>query len=136
VGDLDQIVRMCDSTVTGQEMVSGRMAWRVESIPKPGYKPAGKEEEKFLNARRVTWFDSQEGAAVKFLEVFLRPTAGFLPGSEIERVFGKHGDAWLIDSLDLHYNTKLYGVVRGQGVMHLRCYDYKRFDVESRIVDQ
>jgi hypothetical protein len=119
-GDLAQIARMCDSTVTGQEVVSGRLAWRVESLPRPGYKPADKEEEKFLNARRVTWFDSQEGSAVKFLEVFLRPTAGFLPGSEIERAFGKHGDAWLIDSLDLRYSSKLYGVVRGQGVVHLR----------------
>jgi hypothetical protein len=136
MGDLDQIVRMCDSTITGQELVSGRMAWRVESVPRPSYKPANTEEEKFLSARRVTWFDSQEGVAVKFLEVFLRPAAGFLPGTEIERGLGKHGDAWLNDSLDLRYDVKLYGVVRGQGVTRYRYYDYKRFEVESKIVDQ
>jgi hypothetical protein len=135
-GDLAEIARMCNSTVTGQELVSGRMAWRVESLPRPGYKPANQEEAKFLNARRVTWFDSQEGAAVKFLEVFVRATAGLLPGTEIERVLGKHGDAWVKDSLDWRYSLKLYGVVRGQGVVHVRYYDYKRFDVKSKIVDQ
>jgi hypothetical protein len=105
----------------------------VESIPRPDYKPTDKEEEKFLNARRVTWFDGQEGAAVKFLEVFVRPTAGVLPGSEVERVFGKHGDAWLTDSWDMRFNSKLYGVLRGKAVVHVRFYDYKRFDVESKI---
>ncbi len=132
-GALDQISRMCDSKVTGQEPVSGRMAWRVESLPKPGYKPKDKDEEKFLGARRVTWFD-QEGPAIRFLEVFLRPTAGFLPGSEIERTLGKHGDAWLIDTLDLRYDMRLYGVVRGRGVTRCRFYDYKKFEVESKVV--
>ena len=135
VGALDQIARMCDSKVTGQELISGRMAWRVESLPKSGYKPKDKEEEKFLSARRVTWFN-REGPAIKFLEVLLRPTAGFLPGSEIERTFGKHGDAWLMDTLVLRYQMKLYGVVHGRGMASYRCYDYKKFEVESKIVDQ
>ena len=65
VGDLDKIARMCDSKVTGEEMASGRMAWRVESLPKPDYKPANKDEEKFLSQRRVTWFDTAEGVAIK-----------------------------------------------------------------------
>jgi hypothetical protein len=136
MGDLAQIARMCDSTVTGQETVSGRLAWRVESLPKQGYKPANTEEEKFLNVRRVTWFDSEDGAAVKFLEVFLRPTAGLLPGSETELVFGKHGDDWLRERWDVRFNLKQYGVLRGRSVVHVRYYDYKRFDVESKIVDQ
>ena len=128
MGDLGQIARMCDSTVTGQEKVSGRLAWRVESLPRSGYKPANQEEEKFLSARRVIWFDSQEGAAVKIREVFLRPTAGLHLGSESEIVFGKHGDAWLTDTWDV-------GFRRGQAVVHMRFYDYKRFDVESKIVN-
>ena len=64
VGDLDRIARMCDSKVAGEEMASGRMTWRVESLPKADYKPADKDEEKFLSARRVTWFDAQEGVAI------------------------------------------------------------------------
>jgi hypothetical protein len=132
-GSLDQIARMCDSTVTGQEEISGRLAWRVESVPRPDYKPVDQEEQKFLNARRVTWFDAQDGFAVRFLEVFLRPTAGLHPGSEIERVYGKHGDAWQLDSLDWRFNSKVNGVLRPQRVLHVRYYDYKRFGVESTI---
>jgi hypothetical protein len=105
----------------------------VESIPRPDYKPADQEAQKFLNARRVTWFDAQDGFAVKFLKVFLRPTAGHHPGSEIERVYGKHGDAWQLDSLDWRFNSRVNGVLRRQRVPHERYYDYKRFDVESTI---
>ena len=136
VGDLDQIARMCDSKVTGEEMASGRMAWRVESLPKPDYKPANKDEEKFLSQRRVTWFDTREGVAIKYLEVFLRPTAGFQPGSEIEREFGKHGEAWLPDRTILRYDAKLYGVVHGRGEARYRFYDYKKFEAESKITIQ
>jgi hypothetical protein len=133
MGSLDQIARMCESKVTGQEDVSGRPAWRVESIPKAGYKPADHEEEKFLNVRRVTWFDVEEGAAVKFREVFFRPTEGVLPGSQIEFVFGKHGDAWLWDSWDIRENYKALGIFRLKSVVHIRYYDFKRFNVESTI---
>jgi hypothetical protein len=136
VGDLDQIARMCDSKVAGEEMASGRMAWRVESLPKADYKPADKDEEKFLSARRVTWFDAQEGVAIKYLEFFLRPTAGFRPGSEIERELGKHGDAWLPDRLVLRYDMRLYGVVRGRGEARYRFYDYKKFGAESTVTIQ
>lgn len=136
VGDLEQIARMCDSKVTGQELVSGRKAWRVESLPKADYKPADKDEEKFLSARRVTWFDAQEGVAIKYLEVFLRPTAGFQPGSEIEREFAKHGDAWLRDQLILRYDMKVYAVVRGRGEARYRFHDYKKFEAESSITIQ
>jgi hypothetical protein len=136
VGDLDHIARLCDSKVTGQEQVSGRMAWRIESLPKAGYKPLDKDEEKFLSARRVTWIDKEEGVAIKYLEVFIRPAAGLQPGSEIEREFGKHGEAWLPDRLILRYDLKLYAVVRGRGESRYRYYDYKKFDVESKITIQ
>jgi hypothetical protein len=135
-GDLEHIARLCDSKVTGEEPVSGRMAWRIESLPKAGYKPADKDEEKFLSARRVTWIDKEEGFAVKYLEVFIRPTAGFQPGSEIEREFSKHGDAWLRDSLILRYDVKLYAVVHGRGESRYRCYDFKKFEVDSKITIQ
>jgi hypothetical protein len=136
VGDLDHIARLCDSKVTGEEQVSGRIAWRIESLPKAGYKPADKEEEKFLSARRVTWIDQEDFVAIKYLEVFLRPAAGFQPGSEIEREFGKHGDAWLPDRLILRYDVKLYAVVHGRGESRWRYYDYKKFEVDSKITIQ
>ncbi len=132
-GDLDHIERLCESKVTGVETVGGRKAWRIESLPKSDYKPASKDEEKFLCARRVTWIDEADGFAIKYLEVFQRPTVGFQPGSEIEREFGKHGDAWLLDQLTLRYDLKIMAVVRGHGESRYRCYDYKKFAVESKI---
>ncbi len=135
-GDLDHIARLCDSKVTGEEAVSGRMAWRIESLPKAGYKPADKEDEKFLSVRRVTWIDKKEGVAIKYLEVFLRPAAGFQPGSEIERELVKHGDAWLLGSMILRYDMKLYAVVRGRGEARYRFYDYKKFEAESTVTIQ
>ena len=66
----------------------------------------------------------------------MRPTAGFLPGSEIEHELGKHGDAWLWDRMTVKYDLKMMAVVRGRGETRFRYYDYKKFDVESKIVDR
>ncbi len=135
-GGLDFLARSFDSKVAGEEMVSGRMTWRMESTPKVGYKPANHEEEKAMGARRVTWFDREDGALVKDLASFIRPTAGFMPGSEFELEFGRHEGAWLPDRLVLRYNAKMLAVVQAHGETRKRFYDYKKFEVESKIVDQ
>ncbi len=54
LGDLDLLGRIFDNKVTGEETVLGRRAWRMESEPKSGYKPANKAEEAALAARAST----------------------------------------------------------------------------------
>lgn len=134
-GGAEQILRMCDSKVTGEEAVDGRKAWRIESMPKPGFQPANEEEKRLLAVKRVTWIDEQEGAVLKSLEVFLHPAGGLEPGSEVESTNMKVGEVWMLAAMTLRYHMKLYGMVHGQGETRYRFYDYKKFEVESKIVE-
>ncbi len=135
LSDLDSLERLFDNKVTGEETVLGRKTWRLESQPKRGYKPANKEEEQALGARRITWFDQQEGVELKTRDVFIRPTNGFQPGSEIEREYGKVGDAWLIATQTLRIDFKVLAVVHARVETRYRYYDYQRFEVESKIIE-
>lgn len=99
----EQIARMYDARVTGEEIVSGRKTWRIDAMPKPGYRPANEEERRALALHRTVWIDQEEGVAIKFLNVFLRDEQGFQTGSEIETSLAKHDDDWLADTLVLRY---------------------------------
>lgn len=134
VGGLDQIVKMYDPKLVGEETVSGRKAWRIDAAPKPDYRPANEEERRVLALRRTVWIDQQEGVAFKFLETFLKEAGGFQPGSEMEIELAKHGEDWLIDRFTLRYKAKVV-VVHMYGETRIRYYDYKRFQAESRIVE-
>jgi hypothetical protein len=134
-GGVEQILRMCDSKVAGEEEVNGRKAWRIESLPKSAYEPAGEEEKRLLAVKRVTWVDEQESAVLKSLEIFLHPAGGLEPGSEVELTYAKVAGAWMPAAMTLRYRMKLYGMVHGYGETRYRFYDYKKFEVESKIVE-
>jgi hypothetical protein len=133
--EMDSLEQLFDNKVTGEDTVLGRKAWRMESQPKTKYKPANKEEEQALGARRVTWFDQQEGVELKHIDVFIRATNGFQPGSEMAMEYGKVGDAWLPATQMLRIDFKALAFVHAHAETHYRYYDYKRFEVESKIVE-
>jgi hypothetical protein len=134
LGGLDQIVKMFDSKVTGKETVAGREAWRIESLPKPDYKPADEEEKRVLAVRRVVWLDDADGVLLKSLDIFVQPAGGLLPGSEVETRYAKLGDAWLCEAFIFRYKGSVYGR-HIQGETRTRFYEYKKFEVESKIIE-
>jgi hypothetical protein len=136
LGDLDVLERLFDNRVTREETVLDRKAWRVESDPKPGYKPANKEEDQILAARRVNWFEEQDGARIRDIQTFVRAVNGFQPGSTIQTDYVKSGDAWLPGTLTLRIDLKVMSVVHARGETTQRYYDYKRFTVESTLLPQ
>jgi len=136
LGDLDVLERLFDNRVTGEETVLDRKSWRVESEPKPGYRPASKEEDQILAARHINWFDEQEGARIRGLQTFIRAANGFQPGSTIQWDYLKSGDAWLPETLTLRVDLKVMSVVHARGETTQRYYDYKRFTVESTLLPQ
>ncbi len=132
IGGLEQILKMCNSRVTGSETVGGRKAWRIESLPKPDYQPANEEEKRVLALRRIVWVDDSEGALLKTLDVFIQPAVDLLPGTEFETTYTKIGDAWLCDGFVFRYLA--FGGHR-RGESRSRFYDFKKFEVESKIVE-
>jgi hypothetical protein len=136
LGDLDVLERLFDNRLTGEEPVLDRKAWRVESEPKAGYKPANKEEEQILAARHVNWFDEQDGARIRSIQTFVRAANGFQPGTTIECDYVRSGDAWLPGTLTFRVDLKVMSVVHARGQTTLRFYDYNRFTVDSTLLPQ
>ncbi len=134
--DVEDLEKLFDSTVTAEEVIAGRSAWRVESVPKANYKPANKEEQELMASHHTTWFDRQEGAWLKQESVLLRAVNGEQPGTQLDLIRGKHGGAWLLDETIFRADTKFAPMVRVRGQARRTFYDYKKFDVETKIVLQ
>jgi hypothetical protein len=130
-GGLGDLEKFFDSKVTGEETVNGRKAWRVESEPKAGIKPANGEESDILSSRRVTWFDEGEGFELRRVTTYIRNTHHFQAGTQIEEEWSKVGDAWLSSSLLLRWHLKFLPGIAPSGTSSYRYYDYKRFSSES-----
>jgi hypothetical protein len=107
---VENLEKLFDSQVTGEETVAGRKAWRVAS-----------------------WFDEAEGVWLKVAGVRTREFDGAQVGSALEMTQGKHGEAWLLDELDFHFDTKFALGIRMRGESRNSFLDYKKFEVESKI---
>ena len=136
LGGLDLLERLFDNKVTGEEVVDGRKTWRMESEPKPGYKAANKQEEEALSARRVNWFDQEDGFWMGRNSLFIRAANGFQPGSTIDIGFGKVGEAWLPGSWSMRVDMKWAPGIHGRVESRERYYDYKRFTVDTTVTPQ
>ena len=106
LGDLEQMAKFFDNQVTGQETVLGRKTWRVESRPKPGYRPADKQEEQAMAARHVAWFNQEDGVLIRRHDEFIRAVNGFQPGTMVDWEFAKVGEECLPDNLIFRTDLK------------------------------
>ena len=135
-GGLEEVEKLFNARVTGEETLNGRKAWRIEAEPKPGIKTTNKDELNALNTRRTFWIDQQEGRELRRKTEFLRPTNGFQPGSEIDMTFQKVGEAWLIDNILFRFDLKAMAVMRGRGESRNKFYDYRLYQTDSRLVPE
>jgi len=128
--------RIFDNKVTGEETVLGRKAWRMESEPRAGYKPADRQEEEALASRRVNWFDEEDGFAIRATSLFIRPANGFQPGTAIGVELLKVGEEWLPDSQAIRSDMKIMAGIHGRVDSRQHYYDYKRFTVDTTVTPQ
>ncbi len=123
-GSLDKLLQLFDNRLTGEQTVSGRRAWRVESEPKAGYTPANREEEQLLAMRHVFWFDAEEGFEIKETGEFVRDAFSFPAGARLTMEWSRLGEAWIFDTMT--FETRAGGQTA-------HYYDYKRFSVDSLV---
>lgn len=136
VPGVDKLEQFFNNKVTGEETVLGRRTWRMESEPKPDYKPTEKKDQEFLSARHISWFDQQDGQRIKWQDVFIRPANSFQPGTTFDWELTRIGDEWLLDSIVVRMDMKIVLGIHGRAESHQRFYDYKRFTVDSMFTPQ
>ena len=136
LSDLEQLGRLFDNKVAGEETVLGRRTWRVDSEPKPGYKPANQNEQEVLAARHTSWFDQQEGMRIKWHDEFIRAAKGFQPGTTVDFELTRIGDSWLTDNIAFRGKEAIVLGIKAPFNSLQRYYDYKRFTVDSTLTPQ
>jgi len=118
IAEIESLERLFVNRTDGEETLGGRPAWRVASEPKPGLKPASKDDEQPLSTRRVSWFDTQDGIEVRRRVEYFREAGGFRPGTVLETRYAKVGDAWLVAEEDMHLDMKIAGGIHARGRSH------------------
>ncbi|NDJ14935.1 MAG: hypothetical protein EBY17_27725 [Acidobacteriia bacterium] len=133
VGDTEQLLKLFDNKLAGEEVVEGRATWKVESEPKVGITAVTPAEKSAMSSRRTTWFDKEAGVPVKRIDLTIRVNDGFQPGTEVAMTYAPLREQWLMTSLIARFDVKFAKVVRVRGEDRHQMLDYKRFEVESSL---
>ena len=89
-----------------------------------------------LAARRITWFDEEEGAEVQNRTTYFRNIHQIQAGNELEVQFGKVGDSWQVTWVNFHPNIKFMPGLRITSGIRYRYYDFKRFTADSTFIPE
>jgi len=128
--DLD---KLCDRRLVGEEEVRGRKAWLIEYTPRKDHVPANQHEKDLYTFQVKVWVDEEEGVTSKFL--ILSSADGILKlGSSLTIESAKiNDDAWLPVLIVLDARIQIAKVIRDSVRTETRSSNFKKFDVKSTI---
>jgi len=129
----DDLDKLCDRRLVGEEEVRGRKAWVIEYTPRKDHVPANKHEKDLYTFQIKVWVDEEEGVTSKFL--LLAVADGILKlGSWLTIDSAKvNDDAWLPVFIVLDARIQIAAVIRDSFRAETRNSNFKKFDVKSTI---
>lgn len=141
-GDLNEVANAFDFTLVGDDTIDGVPAWVVEGTPRAGYKARSKSAAYFGKLKGRIWISKADNHVMKMDAVTLDTIAigafliRFGQGGHIAIEFAHvNNDAWLPKHVLLTGSARVL-LLKGY---HLDAdysfSDYKKFTVESRVVD-
>jgi hypothetical protein len=129
--DLD---KLCDHRLVGEEEVRGRKAWVIEFTPRKDHVPANQHEKDLLSFQIKIWMDQEEGVNVKFVLLSVADGSFMKPGSSLTIESAKiNDDAWLPVLIVLDARIQIAKVIRDSVRSESRNSNFKKFDVKSTI---
>jgi hypothetical protein len=125
----------------GEDTVSGKPAWVISAEPKPGYQPKDIRAKMITRMRGKVWIDKAEYQWVKVdAQAIEKLSFGFKlvqvePGASIQFEQTRVNDeVWLPAAAKIHADARVAYLKHVRGELDLTFKDYKKFQVESRIV--
>jgi hypothetical protein len=121
----------------GKESVDGRDTYVVEGLPKPGMRPANDNEKENLNFRVKMWIDAEDNVEARGELLAIGEHSRMQKGSLIEsRSTRNESGVWLTQEIRIRVNIRFLKMFS----VHLDTTDtfsnYRKFQVESRVVDE
>ncbi|AXC09432.1 hypothetical protein ACPOL_0045 [Acidisarcina polymorpha] len=131
---LPQLTRLFSNTLAGEEIVNGRPAIVIESIPRTDVSPADEEDRRALHKQLRLWID-REDLIVSRLEARLVADDASMKKGTVARIdFLKKEGVWLPAQSDVSFEAKRgFDTVRGETKEENR--DFHRFRVDVRLME-
>ena len=125
-----------DLRYAGEEAVEGRPAYVVEGSPKPGFHPANDSEKESLNYRFKIWLDREDLVSSRIELEVIGDHSRMQKGSIVYGLDWRNEDGvWLSKVVTFKYTAKFFKMLTARGEMTGTYTDYKKFQVDSRILD-
>jgi hypothetical protein len=122
------------STVVGEDVVDGRPAIVVESIPRSDVRPADEEERRALHKRVKLWIDREDLIVSRIEATLVADDAAMKKGTVARIDFFRKDGVWLPAQSDVRFEAVDDGeIVRGE-TMEVND-DFHRFHVDVRLLE-
>jgi hypothetical protein len=131
---LPQLIGLFNSTIVGEDIVEGRPAVIIESLPRPDAHPADEEERRALHKRVKLWID-REDLIVSKLEATLVADDALMKTGTVARIdFERKAGVWLPTQSDVQFEAMAGDqLIRGETIEENT--DFRRFHVDVRLLD-
>jgi hypothetical protein len=131
---LPQLVGLFNNRIVGDDVIDGRPAIVVESLPRPDARPADEEERRALHKQVKLWID-REDLVVSRLEATLVADDALMKAGTVARIdFARKGGVWLPTQSDVQFEAMAGSeTVRGETIEANS--DFRRFHVDVRLLD-
>jgi hypothetical protein len=132
----ERTVALFDFEFKGEEEVDGRAAYVIEGMPKPGARPANANEKENLNYRMKMWIDREDHVRSRSESEVIGEHSRAQKGTVIElRNARNEVGAWLPKEFRFRFNLQILKVGHARGDIRLAYSDYRRFQVDSQVVE-
>jgi len=133
----ERTVALFDLAFKGEEEVDGRAAYVIEGTPKPGARPANANEKENLNYRMKMWIDREDYARSRSESEVIGEHSRPQKGTVIELRNGRdETGTWLPKEFRFRFNLRILKVGSARGDIRLTYSDYRRFQVDSQVLEQ
>jgi hypothetical protein len=108
----------------------------IEGTPKPGFRPSNDNEKESLSYRMKIWLDREDLVSSRIELEVVGEHSRMQKGSFIYGLDWRNEEGvWLSKVVNFKYTAKFFKLVTARGEMTSTYTDYKKFQVDSRILD-
>jgi len=130
----EELLKVFDNRLLGEEEIAGRKTWIIECSPPAGRVPANEHEKEILSFQTKLWIDQTEFVLAKSVKTVVGSHIFLMPGSTISTDFEKvNNDAWLAVSMTIDGRLQFAKIIKPRVRAEYHNSDFKKFDVQSTI---
>jgi len=131
---LPQLIGLFNNTIVGEDLVEGRPAIIIESLPRPDAHPVDEEERRALHKRVKLWIDREDLVASRIEATLVADDALMKTGTVARIDFERKGGVWLPTQSDVQFEAMAGSqLVRGETLEENT--GFRRFHVDVRLLD-